>query len=141
MVKYFLLAVFALCVAFGGIYVYRNWIRPVKIQITLPAAAKAPGWTGASLPVAAFHLDGKYRLTSVKVVAVSGASTNQVSAPLWHLVSTAGSRPVDRILYGVPIEGMAPAQTNHPPQRLLPDLSYRITVEAGPAQGSLDFKP
>lgn len=139
MVRFILLLITVVCLAFGGSFVYRGWIRPVSIKISLPRSAGAPGRAGSAPAVAAFNLDAKYRLTSVKVVAVDRGSTNPASMPLWHLVSATGSKPVDRILYGLPIDGMSPVQSNNPPQRLIRDITYRLILEAGKARGQLDF--
>jgi hypothetical protein len=141
MVRSLLLAAFLVCLTFGGMFVYRSWIRPVNIQISRPQAPSSPGRLGTAPPAAAFVLNGNYRLTSVKVVGFAGGSTNETPTPLWHLVSKTGSSPVDRILYGLPIDGMTPALSNRPPQRLLHDETYRLLIEAGKARGQIDFKP
>jgi hypothetical protein len=140
MVRYLLLAVFLVCLAFGGLYVYREWIRPVTIKISQPKEPPKAGMINTSGSRTTFNFDGKYRLTSVKVIR-SGAATNQPAPPLWHLVAATGSLPVDRIVYGLPIPGMQPAQSNSPPQRLLPEIGYVLVLEAGKAHGQLEFKP
>ena len=94
---------------------------------------------GAVLPVS-FTLDGKYRLSSIKVVELSAYLTNKYVTPVWHLISKTNSAPVRGFLYGLPIPGMAPARPDSKPKNLLPNVAYRLFVEAGRAKGNRDFQ-
>jgi hypothetical protein len=85
-------------------------------------------------------LDGKYRLTSIKVVASEAYKTNKFALPVWHLVSTSNSVPTIGFIYGMTIQGMKPAKTNTRPERLEPNSVYRIILEAGRARGEDEFR-
>ena len=100
---------------------------------------RGPRSEGAVLPVS-FTLDGKYRLSSIKVVELSAYLTNKYVTPVWHLISKTNSAPVRGFLYGLPIPGMAPALPDSKPKNLLPNVAYRLFVEAGRAKGNQDFQ-
>jgi hypothetical protein len=94
---------------------------------------------GTNFPVL-FELLNPYKLTSLKVVEVE---TNQAKAPehiLWHLVSTNGSDPVKTFFYGRVIQGMDPYLPGVTAEALLPNVMYRLDLEAGKVKGSTTFQ-
>src|SRR6185295_6370930 len=78
-----------------------------------------------------FALDGKYKLTDVKVCVAAELATNKYATPLWHLISDSNSIPSKAIIYGGPIKGMKPETPKAHPEPLLPDVEYTLLVEAG----------
>lgn len=107
-------------------------IRPGR-----PSAIPHPGQPAVS-PVS-FAFDGKYCLTSVKVVAADDFATNKYANPLWHLISDSNSVPTKAIVYGLPIKGMKPAIPKAHPDPLLPGISYIMFVEAGKLRAQTNF--
>jgi hypothetical protein len=126
----------------GGIYAwyFTDWIEPPRIQIYKSNRPNAPNRFSPDVLPVAFTLDGKYPLTSVEVLSVGDLATNKHPKPLWRLVTRSNSVPVKGFLYGQRIMGMSPAVTNARPQRLEPNVTYRLLVRAGRARGSLDFQ-
>ena len=57
---------------------------------------------------------------------------------MWHLIGK--SRPVDSLLYGRDPDGMRPILDGLKPEPLLPEVPYRLIVEAGRRRGTNDFK-
>ena len=104
-------------------------VRPIRALQTIPSV----------LPVS-FILRGSYKLTRVKVVELGVFQTNKYVAPVWHLISKTNSPPIQGLTYGLPIPGMVLANSNAPPQELLPHITYRLFVEAGRAKGDVDFQ-
>jgi hypothetical protein len=86
-----------------------------------------------------FALDGKYQLTTVKVVAAADLATNKYPAALWHLVSDSNSIPTKSIVYGFPIKGMKPAVPRAHPEPLLAEVEYTLLVEAGKIHARTNF--
>ena len=86
-----------------------------------------------------FALDGKYQLTTVKVVATAELATNKYAPALWHLISDSNSLPTKSIVYGFPIKGMKPAVPRARPEPLLADLEYTLLVEAGKVRSQTNF--
>ncbi|MBI3853876.1 MAG: hypothetical protein HY298_26925 [Verrucomicrobia bacterium] len=133
-------------------YVYFNfsdWFAPATIEIAHDIRPSSPtaGRKGARNPMddstantVAFFFTAKYKLTSVKVVALDELKTNKYAHPLWHLISDSNSVPVKSIIYGVPIRGMKPAVKGARPELLQPEVPYRLLVEAGSLKGEHDFQ-
>ncbi len=132
------IALTVILVILAVVYVcfFTDWFSKQTIQIipqTRPIRAssipRAPG-APAVAPVS-FAFDGKYRLTSVKVVSADEFATNKYANPLWHLISDSNSVPTKAIVYGFPIKGMKPAVARARPEPLLPGIFYIMMVEAG----------
>jgi hypothetical protein len=132
----------ALLLGFIGFYLYWNdFFRAPRIQVT---ASIRPGRLSSLNPDAypvTFMLDGKYKLTSIKVVSVADAKTNKYPHPLWHMISDSASEPTKIITYGSKdnLRGMKPSVPKGRPEPLQPNVPYRIYVEAGKAIGTNDF--
>ena len=123
-----------LLLAFVYAYFFTDWFKPPHIQIS---AQPRPNWSGpAGLP---FRLDGKYRLTEVKVVPLYALETNKSCSPVWHMVKSSNVTTTAYFFYGAPIEGMKAASDKPAADPLEPDTAYRLSVEAGRARGELDF--
>jgi hypothetical protein len=122
--------------------------QPIEIIVTMrPRLGMArQGWNLDSnneptTDLAVFNLGREYRLTSVKVVALSDAETNKYPHPLWQMISETNSLPTSTFAYGRWIRGMHPAVKGARPEPLLPETSYRILVEAAHhTKGQHDFK-
>src|SRR5262249_22599363 len=86
-------------------YAYRDRLRPGEIQIYHRLSAGRPIRTQRStnqvsaVGSVAFGLDQKYRLTDLKVISLAQLATNQHPQPLWHLVSSSNSAPVNGFVY------------------------------------------
>ena len=93
----------------------------------------------AAVHPVSFALDGKYKLTTIKVVATEDFATNKYAAPLWHLVSDSNSVPTKSIVYGFPIKGMKPALPHARPEPLQPDTPYLLLLEAGSTKAQTNF--
>jgi hypothetical protein len=110
-------------------------IRPVKMNT--PTNPRDPNATVVS-PVS-FSFDGKYRLTSVKVVAAADLATNKYPAPLWHLITDSSSAPTRSLVYGLAPKGMKPAVPRAQAQPLEPNVKYVLIVEAGDIKARTNF--
>ena len=86
-----------------------------------------------------FAFDGKYKLTSVKVVSTDDLATNKYPSALWHLVSDSNSIPTKSVVYGFPLKGMKPAVPRAHPEPLLAGIEYTLLVEAGKIRAQTNF--
>ena len=139
------IALTSLLVILAVVYVcyFTDWFNKETIQIIpqirpgRPSAIPHPGAPAVS-PVS-FAFDGKYCLTSVKVVAADDFATNKYANPLWYLISDSNSVPTKAIVYGFPIKGMKPAIAKARPEPLLPGIHYIMMVEAGKIKTQTNF--
>jgi hypothetical protein len=130
-------------------YLYRDWFRQGDIQIFHTIRPKPAGRShrGPAAPsadpspnVLSFGMAHDYKLTSIKVVPLSDLNTNKYPHPIWELVSESNSAPARAFSYGTPIKGMHPRVKGAEPDILVPDVDYRLLVEAGSLKGQHDFK-
>lgn len=121
----------AFAVALGALYLifFSNWFRPKVMSI---AHNQRFGRVN-------FTLGYPYRLTSLKVVSLSGFQTNKYILPAWELKSDSNSAPVKIFSYGQRINGMKPAISNTRAEALVPGETYRLFVEAGSLKAQCDF--
>jgi len=120
----------------AGVYVcyFTDWFSKESIQI-IPqirpgSPSNIPRLPGTpAVSKVSFAFDGKYRLTSVKVVAAEEYATNKHANPLWYLISDSNSVPTKAIVYGFPIKGMKPSQARARPEPLQPGTPYIMMVE------------
>jgi hypothetical protein len=125
---------------------FTDWFKPKIIRIgetSRPSVvynrrSRANATQAAAIPPN-FLLGSTYKLTEVKVVLLSAWQTNHDAVPVWHLVSSSNSIPMDKFLYGLNIHGMQPALAGTHAQPLEPDVMYHIIVKAGRAKGEHDF--
>jgi len=134
----------ALAVLLGAAYAYffTDWFTHESIQIIPQIRPARPGKHAGDSPAVypvSFSFDGKYKLTSVKVVALDDLKTNKYANPVWHLVSDSNSVPTKAIVYGFPIKGMKPAIAQTRPEPLQPEVPYVLFVEAGKIKGQTNF--
>ena len=132
--------------ASGGIYWLAGLFKPAKIQILCdihpprmlqrtPRAASAPPQFDV-----AFGFDQKCELTDLKVVVLDEWTTNKQAHPLWHMVSSSNAVPTKAVIYGQWIRGMRAAVLGKHAEPLLPNVTYRLLIEAGSHTGDCDFK-
>ncbi len=133
-------------VVLAGLYVYfwTDLFQSESIQILAqvrPSRAVQPGAPGQTVtyPVS-FAFDRKLRLTEVRVVNTEDEATNKFPHALWHLIADSNSVPTKAIIYGQPLRGLKPKVPHALPERLQPDLTYRLYVMAGKLKGKIDFK-
>lgn len=131
----------ATALVLGGVYLYffTDWLQPRRIQIIAQTRPFRPASSNSRVYPVSFVLDGFYQLTSVRVVPLGALQTNRFAPPVWDLVSDTNAAPTKGFLYGGGIPGLKPRQTNSTPQPLQPDTAYRLIVQAGRAQGHVDF--
>jgi hypothetical protein len=138
------LSVIAVLLAACYVYFFTDWFHKETIQIIptirpgRPSAIPRDPDQEAVHPVS-FALDGKYKLTTVKVIPAAELATNKYAMPLWHLISDSNSVPTKSIVYGYPIKGMKPAVPRARPEPLLADVEYTLLVEAGRIRTQTNF--
>ena len=135
-----------IAVILAAVYVanFTDWFRKDAIQIiptVRPGSASAIPRDPDDVPVhrVSFALDGKYKLTCVKVLVASELATNKYATPLWHLVSDSNSIPTKSVVYGYPIKGMKPAVPRARPDPLLANVEYTLVLEAGKTRSQTNF--
>src|ERR671924_644284 len=91
-----------LALILAGIYVYSftDWVNRPRIQIIAQTRPIQPRGPVAKVYPVSFLLDGKYKLTSVKVVLPSASQTNKFPPPLCHLAAYTNAPPIEGFLYG-----------------------------------------
>ena len=92
------------------------------------------------LPYVLFGLEGRFKLTEIKVVPLASFQTNSDTPPVWHLVSDSNSPPVQQFTYGQRIRGMKPAFVGAEPEDLETNIMYRLLLSAGKFKGQHDFE-
>jgi hypothetical protein len=112
-------------------------IRPNPRYIRHPP----PGASVDELPQSInFGLNGEFKLTSVKVVAVAELETNRFAHPLWEMISDSNSAPTRAFSYGLKIKGMHSAVKGATADPLVPNVTYRLFVESHALKGQHDFQ-
>lgn len=129
-------------ILFAGLYAYffTDWFKKKTIEIVPQNRPFGITREGSAVNPISFTMNGEYKLTRVKVVPVAALS-EKTPLPVWDLVTTTNSAPVRGFLYGLPIDGMKDSKLLAKAEDLIPDVPYRIFVEAGRAKGQADFKP
>jgi hypothetical protein len=123
---------------------FTNWFTPKTIKIfdtsrhMIRRARRNRG--DADLPYVLFGMEGRFRLTEVRVVPLDNYKTNTDTPPVWHLVSDSNSVPVQQFVYGQRIWGMKPAFAGAEPEDLQTNVTYRLIVSAGKIKGQHDFE-
>jgi len=130
----------AAALAASYVWFFTDWFAAPRIQIYASPRAMRMMQRSAEVYQVSFALDGKYQLTSVKVVEAAAYATNKQVAPIWHLVAASNAIPCKGFLYGRPIPGLKPASPNARPKPLRSEVAYRLFVEAGRAKGEIDFR-
>jgi len=133
-------------VILGVIYAFyfTDWFYKGSIEIipqvrpTRPSGIPRDPNTAPVYPVS-FLLQGKFALTSVKVVSAEDLATNKYPTALWYMISDTNSVPTKSFLYGERIRGMKPAIPRARPEPLQPNITYTLVVEAGKLKGQTNF--
>lgn len=125
-----------------GVYFifFTDWFKPHVIKIGDTARPLRRWHAKTDLPYVLFILEGRFRLTEIKVVPLAAFQKNSMAMPVWHLVSDQGSIPLKEFAYGQHIRGMKPPFEGDEPQPLQTNVVYRLLVTAGNAHGSHDFE-
>ena len=110
--------------------------KPVRATATRSRASGVFGG-GRDLQPFIFSLDGKYRLTSLKVTEVS--PTNPTPRIVWSIRSKYGSPPTDAIIYGRAPDTLVPLTAGNRPDKLVPGRTYTLFLEAGRRRGQKSF--
>jgi len=139
----------ALAVLLGGVSLYlnRDWFggSPIHIYDRSRPARGLAGRRGrpdnAGINPIVFGFNRPLKLTSVKVIPVSEIATNKYSHPIWELVSESNSVATTSFGYGVFIRGMHPKVKGAQADPLVPDVPYRLLIEAGALKAEHDFVP
>ena len=121
---------------------FAGWFKPKTIEIyhTQRPAGYAMRNRRDVPATLSFGLEGRFKLTEIKVVSLAAWQTNHGVPPVWHLVSDSNSVPVNLFSYGQRIRGMKPAVIGERPLPLEPNVPYRLFVTAGKIQGQHDFE-
>lgn len=140
-----LIALLVVLVLLGTGYAWMNdWFRKPGIQI-IPQVrpnrvSQIPRSDETAVYPVSFALDGKYNLTSVKVVSAEELKSKKYPEALWHLISDSNSIPTKSFLYGQKIQGMKPSVPRGKPQPLQPNTPYVLLIEAaGRIKGQTNF--
>jgi len=153
--------------ALAGVYVFyfTDLFKPkiihissINARVTRPARAASRGLLGRLADLATgnvrasadasptvpviFKLGQPYKLKDIKVVELDQWQTNKNCLPLWHLVASTNSVPINQPFnYGQNIRGMKPAVLGTHAQQLQPGVKYRLFATDGSAKGQHDFQP
>jgi len=119
---------------------FTDWFQTRTIKIYYTMRPMEHFRARHDLPYILFITAGKFRLTEIKVASVDELQRNPGTQPLWHLVSDSNSIPVREFIYGQHIHGMKPFIEGEDPGDLDTNVVYRLSVAAGSAKGSVDFK-
>jgi hypothetical protein len=136
----------AALIVVAAVYVcfFTNWFKPKTIKIfdtsrhMIARARRNHG--NEDLPYVLFGMEGRFKLTEIKVVPLASFQTNSATPPVWHLVSDSNSPPVQQFVYGQRIRGMKPAFSGAEPEDLETNVTYRLIILAGKVRGEHDFK-
>jgi hypothetical protein len=131
-----------IAVVLGAIYTYNftDLINTPRIQISKADRPIQYRRVTRDMYPVTFTLEGRYALTSVRVVPVAALATNKHPKPLWHLISKSNSIPIKGFIYGQTIRGLQPFSDDTRAHMLEPGITYRLYVEAGRAKGEIDFQ-
>ena len=119
---------------------FTDWFKPHVISMFYTTRAIEHFRARQDIPYVLFGLEGRYRLTEVKVVSLVDLQKNPGAPPLWHLVSDSNSVPIKMFVYGEHIHGMKPAIRGEVPEPLETNQIYRMFVSAGHTKGQIDFR-
>jgi hypothetical protein len=128
--------------ALVSIYVvfFTDWFKPRVINLFYTTRPIEHFRARRDLPYILFGLEGRYRLTEIKIVSVDDLQKHPGAPPVWHLISDSNSVPIKMFTYGEHIHGMRPKFGGAEPQDLQTNETYRLFVTAGGAHGQMDFQ-
>ena len=149
----------ALTLFLGGAYVFAftDWLDPQPIEIAsqirpviqpprfgrrgpkaTPESPDKPTETSPASSVArvTFSLDGRYRLSSVRVFVLN--AQGEPAKKIWDL--TGKSRELNSLMYGMNPAGMSPPEGTDAAAPLEAELTYLLEIRSGRRTGSHRFK-
>jgi len=152
-------SLFALALFLVGAYVtaFTDWLSPQPIEIASqirpviqpprfgrrgPKAATdnankpAEAEPGSSVARVTFSLDGRYRITSLRVLALN--AQGEPAKKVWDL--TGKSRELNSLMYGMNPAGLSPTEGSEAAAPLEAGLTYQLEIHAGRRTGSHRFK-
>jgi hypothetical protein len=126
----------------AGAYVFcfTDWFKTKTIKIFSTSRHIQYARARNDLPYILFGMEGTYRLTEIKVVALTDFQKNPSAASVWHLISVSNSIPIKDFTYGQHIHGMKPSVAGEEPGDLETNVMYHLIVKAGHIQGTHDFQ-
>lgn len=119
---------------------FTDWFKPRVIKLFYTTRPIEHFRARQDLPYVLFGLEGRYRLTELKVVSLDDFQKDPGTRPLWHLISDSNSVPIKMFSYGEYIHGMRPEFRGDRAKDLVTNEVYRLFVAAGRAKGQIDFK-
>ena len=149
----------ALALFLSGAYIFAftDWLAPQPIEIASQVRpviqpprfgrrgpktpAQSPEKSTEANPAGGvarvtFSLDGRYRLTSVRVFVLN--AQGEPAKKVWDL--TGKSRELNSLMYGMNPAGMNPAEGTEPAEPLEANVSYLLEIRAGRRTGSHRYK-
>jgi hypothetical protein len=149
----------ALTLFLGGAYVFAftDWLDPQPIEIAsqirpviqpprfgrrgpkaTPESPDKPTEASPASSVArvTFSLDGRYRLSSLRVFVLN--AQGEPAKKIWDL--TGKSRELNSLMYGMNPAGLSPTEGSEAAAPLEAGLTYQLEIHAGRRTGSHRFK-
>ena len=125
-----------------GIFCW-SWLFPppaIHILCTIhqQRAARTTEAGNPARAVAAFGLDQRYELTSIKVVPLAEWKTNKNAHPLWHVTSDSGSAPLKAFVYGQNFDDLD-SVSGADAEPLASKVEYLLLVAARRRHGQCEF--
>jgi hypothetical protein len=151
------LAAAALFLTGAYVFAFTDWLAPQPIEIAsqIRPVIQPPRFgrrgpkgptPGSGKPIetepgggvarVTFSLDGRYRLTSVRVFALN--DQGEPAKKVWDL--TGKSRELNSLMYGMNPAGMVTAEGTEAAAPLESNLSYLLEIRAGRRSGSHRFR-
>lgn len=134
----------AVAVVLAALYVFQfaDFRSRPRIQINVSSRPFMPNAGPDDVLPILFGFDRDLAITALRVTPLS-LLTNRTAGspepkPVWQLRARAASEPVRGFRYGEPI---GQTEVVSGPEKLIPSIGYRLEIEAGKLQGSVDFVP
>ena len=144
--KHLVLILVALVALIAYVHFFTDWFTPSTIQIVhtlrppMPRHGRAKPDENPNVNMVSFGLNGKFKLTELKVVLADDLATNKYPHAIWHLISESNSIPLKGFVYGMDIKGMHPKSAGIRAEPLDAGVNYHLSLVAGDLKGEYDFK-
>jgi hypothetical protein len=119
---------------------FTDWFKPKTVQIFHTVREMHNRRKAAGEPTLLFGMNKRISLTEIKIVPLAAFEKDSHVLPVWHLVSSSNSVPVQDFSYGGNIRGMKPAVPGAHAETLDTNLVYRLFITAGKIKGQHDFQ-